>query len=251
MVWELLNLHISLEQLFTIENIMAKVQLSALVSQVSGKLNGSVFARNKGGQVLRTKVTPINPSTPHQTAQRAIVSDLSKAWTNTLTDAQRAAWKAFGQVIGQKNIFGNNLILSGMATFQRINIIIITAGGTQVNAPPSDQNVVAMLTLALTANHTGPALTIAFTPTPLVAPQGAYIFATPAMSAGISNVSNKLRFISYVSAMASGASILTAWQNRFGTFPAAAGPRISVSVNVVSTTTGAVSAAAGATTIVV
>lgn len=230
---------------------MARVLYGEMISDMRGKVNGTVHSRNKGGAYMRTKVTPINPNTSHQSLQRAYTSDLSKAWGNVLTDAQRQGWSSFGQVIGARSIFGNNQILSGIATYLRINKIILAAGGTRIDDAPVDQNVGSITSLALTANHTGPVLSLAFTPTPLVAPSGLYLFATPALPAGISNVSTRLRLIGYTSAATSPLNILTAWQTRFGTFPTVAGQRIAVSAAVVDISTGAISAASGTGTLVI
>ena len=50
--------------------LMAKVLFSALISDMRNKLNGSVFAKNRGGSYLRTKVTPVNPQTVAQVHKR-------------------------------------------------------------------------------------------------------------------------------------------------------------------------------------
>jgi len=229
---------------------MARVLFTAMVAEVRGKLNGNVFSRNKGGAVIRNKVTPINPNTSYQALQRSFLSILSKAWANTLTDAQKAAWKALGQVIGQKNIFGANLILSGIATYQRINRIILAAGGTRLDNPPSSLDVTGLTSLSVTANHVGNVLTLAFGPTPCVAPVGLYVYATPPLSPGISNASAQLRFIGFYSAAASGLSIYTAWAARFGAMPATSGKRIAVSVQAVNLNTGAITASTNASTLI-
>lgn len=229
---------------------MARLQFTAFLADARGKLNGNVFTRNKGGAVIRNKVTPINPATTFQMAQRSFTSILAKAWANTLTDAQRAAWKALGQIIGAKSIFGNNQILSGIACYQRINKIILAAGGSRIDNPPSNLDVTGLTSLTLTANHVGNILTLAFGPTPLIAPIGLYIFATPSLSPGISNASTQLRLIGFISAAASGVSISALWQARFGTFPSTSGKRIAVSCQAVNLNTGAITASINASTLV-
>lgn len=221
-----------------------------MVAEARGKLNGNVFSRNKGGAVIRNKVTPINPNTVPQATQRSYLSIIAKSWANTLNDNQRQAWKSLGQIIGQKNIFGANLILSGIATYQRINRIVLAAGGSIVNNPPASLDVPGLTTLTLTANHVGPVLTMAFTPTPCVAPVGLYVFATPPLSPGISNASAQLRFIGFFSAAASGVSIYTAWSTRFGAMPGTSGKRIAVSVQAVNLNTGAITASLTASTLI-
>jgi hypothetical protein len=229
---------------------MARLLFTAFLAEARGKLNGNVFSRNKGGAIIRNKVTPINPRTASQSLQRAYTSDIAKAWPADLSDDQRKAWESLGQSIGAKSIFGNGLILSGIACFQRINRIVLNAGGTRVDDPPINQDVPSILSATLTANSAGPVLSLAFSPSPLVSPQGLYVFATPAISAGISNVSNRLRFIGFFDGATTPTNILAAWESVFGTFPSAAGQRIAVTAAVVDNTTGAVSAATGASTLV-
>lgn len=230
---------------------MARLQYSALLSDARGKLNGSVLSRNKGGAYIRNKVTPVNPRSSYQTAQRAIVAALAKAYGSTLTAAQRTAWTAFGKTIGNLNVFGNNLILSGIACFQRINIIAMTCGGSQIDNPPTALDAVGVTGVGVIANHTGPVLTVSFAPTPLVSPQGLYVWATPVMPAGKGNFDTNFRFIKFISAAATGVSIETAWVARFGSFPAVAGGQIAVKLGVVDPTTGAVSAFAQAVTTII
>ena len=54
-----------------------KIKYSALVMGVSGKLNGSVGATNKGGAYLRNKGVVSNPNTPAQAAVRSRFGSLS------------------------------------------------------------------------------------------------------------------------------------------------------------------------------
>lgn len=229
---------------------MARILNTAVVADIRGKIAGTVFGRNKGGAIARTKVSPVNPKTAAQSRQRAYLSDLSKAWGG-LTDAQRAGWKSYGQVIGATNVFGNNLILSGIATYQRINLILLTAGAARVDTAPTNQIVPSIVSASLVANHVGGLLTLSFTPTPLTGTQGLYIFATPASPVGVSNLSNKLRFIGFSATAASPLALQTEWGVVFGSFPVVAGQRIAITAAVVDTATGAISAAYGTSTVVV
>lgn len=220
------------------------------MSDMRGKLNGSVATRNKGGAALRTKVTPINPRTSAQSLQRAYTSDISKAWGGTLTDAHRNSWDTFGQSAGAKNIFGNGIILSGIAAYQKVNRIILACGGSRIDTAPPNKEVPSILGLALTANHVGPALSVTFNPAPLVGTQGLYVFATPPVSPGIKNLSSQLRLIGFFATAASPLDILAAWEAVFGTFPTVAGARIGITAQIVDTSTGAISAASGTGTLI-
>jgi hypothetical protein len=218
---------------------------------MSGKASGGVALRTKAGLAIRNFVVPINPSTAAQTLQRSGLADFSKAWGGDLTDGQRQGWADYGRQAGSKNIWGDGIILSGIAAYQKVNRIIQNCGGTRVDDAPVTMAVPSIMSLALTANHTGAILTLAFLPTPLITPNGLYVFATPALSPGIMNVSNKLRFIGYIDAAATAENISAEWITTFGAFPAAAGQRIAVSVAVANADTGAISAYANANTLVI
>jgi hypothetical protein len=70
---------------------MAKVTFTAAVSNISGRLAGSVFQRSNGGPQLRTKVSPRNQQSTSQSALRANLGSLSTSW-GALTPAQRLTW---------------------------------------------------------------------------------------------------------------------------------------------------------------
>jgi hypothetical protein len=230
---------------------MALIQYTALVASMSGKHNGSVHTHNKGGQIIRTKVTPINPSTSFQSLQRGFTSTIAKAWAGTLTDGQRSGWTAFGAIAGASNVFGNSTILSGIAAFQAVNRIVLNVGQPMILDAPTTQMVSSILSLLLSADHTAGTLVVTFTPTPITAPQGLYVFSTPAMSAGISNASNSLRYLNFYPGATSPIDITSDWVTRFGPFPTSSGQRIALTAEIVDPTTGAISSTTGTSTIVV
>ena len=230
---------------------MATVQYSGLVAGMSGKLSGGVHARNKGGAYIRTAVTPINRATAAQQGQRAIVSTIAKAWPNHLNDAQRSAWNTYGQQAGAIGSFGAGIILSGIAAFHAVNRAVLAAGGTLITDAPISKQIDAVLSGTLTANHTGPILTFDFTPTPYAGTQGLYVFATPALSAGISNASTALRLLGFFPTAATPIDLMTLWTTSFGPFPTSAGQRIAITAQGLDLATGAIAAAFGASTLVI
>jgi hypothetical protein len=70
---------------------MAKVILSSLLTDLSGKLAGSVFQNTVGGLQLRTKVSPRNGRTNRQQFTRSKWSFASLSWL-ILTPTQIASW---------------------------------------------------------------------------------------------------------------------------------------------------------------
>jgi hypothetical protein len=92
------------------------------VAAVSGSVGGTTFSRNRGGPYMRVRAIPVDPGTTYQTAVRAIVSDLTSRWLNTLTAAQRAAWDTYALNVELPGPLGNMRNVGGLAMYVRSNV---------------------------------------------------------------------------------------------------------------------------------
>ena len=117
-----------------------KIKWGALVVDGRGKLGGHVAAQNRGGSYLRTKVTPSNPQSTHQTEVRNIFGSISSSWS-ALPEADRNAWNNAVEDWKRTNIFGDLKIPSGKALFQRLNQQASVAGYPGVMTPPVKDNI--------------------------------------------------------------------------------------------------------------
>lgn len=114
---------------------MAKIKFSALVSEMSGKLNGSVIVRGKSGAFVRNRVIPINANTTSQSAARQNFAIISKAWSS-LTEAQRATWNSGVENWKYSNLFADIKKLSGKALFQKLNSNLVLNGFASITECP-------------------------------------------------------------------------------------------------------------------
>ena len=177
---------------------MASIKLGALAQDVRGSLNGTVFSKNRGGAYTRTKVSPTQPRTSNQTNQRAVFTGLAKAWGTTLSPAQRLAWITWAQAHPVTNIFGDAIILSGIAAFQQINRLVTWIfATTDLDAPdgvtPLDSGGFAVATI-VTASGV-PTITL----TPHQSPgidDAVVLYMTPPLSPGRTPQTNQYRLIS-------------------------------------------------------
>jgi hypothetical protein len=214
---------------------MAKIALGGGVAAISGKSGGTVFARNKGGAYMRNFVKPTNPSTSYQEEARDRLTQYSNEW-RTLTDAQRESWNAWAAEHPVLDRLGAAKTLTGAQAYTKINTNRDLAGDPTDNAVvPSDPewtNAIVDTAEPLTVTVTGPTVLL-----PLGAgaeeDQILFIYATPAVSAGITNATNQERFIGAVTvteAMVTAEEIdLTAlWTDRFGTMAGQQGRKVSV-----------------------
>ena len=138
---------------------MARVTLGSGISDIRGKVGGSVYQRSAQGLTLRTKTTPVNRSSVAQTAQRARAATSQSAWQN-LTDQQRTAWNAnaqFNQIASGK---AGNTIATGQQAYMQLSFYLLQLGVAvpaepvflPYNLPPT----------GLTMSQGGPTLIMSF-----------------------------------------------------------------------------------------
>lgn len=127
---------------------MPKIKFSALVSGMSGKANGSVFATNNGGSYFRTNASKIKPNTASNSKRKALFAGVSQAW-RSLTSEQQTAWNnAVDQFVVQ-NAFGDNRTPTGYEVFTRLNNTRATYGLPQLVNPPTPRDLPAVTDLEL------------------------------------------------------------------------------------------------------
>lgn len=109
---------------------------SAIATQISGSVGGLTGSHNRGGMYFRGRAIPTNPNTPRQQAVREDVGQLSNAWNNILTDAQRAAWNLYAANVPMVNPLGASTLRSGFNHYIRSNGPRLQAGLTRIDAAP-------------------------------------------------------------------------------------------------------------------
>lgn len=218
---------------------MAKIKYSALVSDMRNKLNGSVLSKNRYGNYVRNKVTPVNPQTSFQLNQRANLSSLSAQWRG-LTQSQRDAWAIAASERPFTDIFGDTKTLTGQALFVSVNLNLLAAGNSVINDAGSSVSIPVLesVSLAVASNAGGVIQDADVTILPATVPANfkLVVYGTPAYSAGISFVKNKYRYLGTFTPVAGVVDISAALTARFGS--AAVGKKVSVKLALVSTISG-------------
>jgi len=217
-----------------------KVKFSALVSDMRGKLNGSVASKNRGGSYLRNKVTPVNPNTSYQVAQKNRLTTQAQAWRG-LTDAQRLAWNSAVSNFARTDIFGDLKNPSGFNLFCKLNSNLTMVGVAAINTPPTSTSVLNVSLGTLTAANGVPALSLTLSG---AVPAGTemVVNGTAPLSAGKSFVRSELRkFTTAAPAATSPVNLLASWNTKFGSM-GAAGTKIFVEIYFINKTTGVASA---------
>lgn len=116
---------------------MAKIVYGSGINQISGKIDGVVYSRNRYGGYVRSYQPPVNPNSTRQIAVRNVFKQLTEAWNTTLSAAQRTAWNLYGSSVPVLDRLGQSINLTGFQHYIRSNTLILQCGLTRVDDGPT------------------------------------------------------------------------------------------------------------------
>jgi hypothetical protein len=134
---------------------MALVNFGPLVSDARKKIGGVVFSKSRTGAYVRRKVSPIQPRTASVRAVRANFTADSKAWSGTLSAAQRLTFSNLAATITKKDRLGNTFVPTGAQIYMSIARNLHTVGISALLTAPTDLSVSDLGGLTL-SQHTSP-----------------------------------------------------------------------------------------------
>lgn len=215
---------------------MAKVQLSGILSGLSGKHSGGVHLKGKSGQVLRKKVRPRQPASNYNAVVRARLASVQAAWAG-LTAAQVLAWNELAKGVKKSNVFGDGFAVSGINLFQLLNNNLVNVGEAIIEDAPALGDVSLFATFSAAAVHSG-ATTLTFTATPVPANTAVIVKATASIPVGRQVRESDFRQVAVLAAAETSPYTLTTEYNaKFGA-PGAAGKVIYFRAYHINTVTG-------------
>lgn len=217
-----------------------KAKFGAIVVDGRGKAGGHVLSKNRGGSYMRTKVTPANPRSSAQSTVRNRLTTYAQGF-RALTSAQILAWNNAVGDYKSTDIFGDIKNPSGINLYTKINANLSEAGQSALTTPALPGSVTSPVTLTLTGAAGSPALSLAFTTSPVATGITWLVRATTQLSPGVSASKGRFRNITTIAAAATTpANILAAYNTKFGTL--VAGRKVFVEVVAVNNSTGQKSA---------
>jgi hypothetical protein len=212
-----------------------KIKWGALVVDGRNKIGGHVASANRGGAYLRTKVSPKQPASIYSAIVRARFSSISTSWKGLAASA-RTLWNNAVSDYKKSDIFGDIKVPSGFNLYQKLNNNLVNCGIAQITTPPLPINVTQVKTLSMTAVHAG-AIVLTYTDA-IPAGEAMIIRATHSLSPGKSFVKSEFRQIKVaLTADASPLTLTADYNAKFGA-AGAAGEKIFIEVERVSTVTG-------------
>lgn len=216
---------------------MAQIKYSALVQEMRNKLNGSVMSKNRYGNYVRNKTTPVNPQTEYQQNQRSRLSSVSQSWQG-LTSAQRQSFADLAAVHPFTNIFGDQVKYDGKAMYSKLNLNLLSAGQPMISsAVPFGETPFVAITSATVEDDGSVSLSVSEATIP--AGYTAILHATEPLPATINFVKNRFRELGTVTATTSTINAKTVYDARFRPVTSAdVGKAISFRLFLVDNATG-------------
>ena len=167
------------------------------ISEIRGKIGNWVYFRDCGGPQRKPWQEHPTMSSPAQDAQRLIIAAIYPRWSDTLTDAQREAWRKFTDSYPRHDALGQQYTPSGQNRHMGCNAISYKYNATFINDPPADLHCHQPTALIiLTATVTPQALSIRMYGT-LDADEYWVLTATPLQNAGVANVTSLWRPLAF------------------------------------------------------
>lgn len=228
---------------------MAIFNPGMIVGQISGKVAGVVFTRNRGGSVVRNGAVPVKVTTEKALAYKGYLAAASQAWV-ALTAAQRQSWGTFASGKTVTNRLGKSISLTGQNWYVALNSRLLAAGNAMISLPPTDPPPATPVITDFTVDAGTGDTELTFTPTPAGANIKLFIRGAMVFSPAVNNVENLLTTIIISAANAASPLDLEALLiNAFG--PLIEGASYILEVRALDTTTGLVSGRVFARTVCV
>ena len=142
---------------------MAKAKYGEMLADLRGKINGTVHSKNRFGQYMRNKTSPVNPQTTSQSGVRNSFSTFAQGW-RSLTAAQRAAWISAVDGFTKTNVFGDTYKLTGANLYMSLNRNIATAAGAAITSPPIPAAVTGITALSCDPDVSDATIVATYTP---------------------------------------------------------------------------------------
>jgi len=195
---------------------MARIKTSGIISDIRGKIGGSVFQRGNGGLILRSGTTPVNKKSNRTEFSKSVQSSVRASWL-ALTSDQRQVWASFMQYKTVSQLNNAELFLSGQQYYMKCQYYRLYVGFSALTVPGFKQPT--NLPRTFTIDMSGGQLIVTdpngATPTSMFQ----FIFLTGTVPPSVNNPSNRLRAIPVQFFNAVTYDISTEYISIFGALP--------------------------------
>lgn len=217
---------------------MARIQVGTIVTDIRGKIGGSVFQKGPSGLIIRAGSRIINKRNELTSSRRVLMQSLQQSW-GLISVAQRTAWSAWS-VFSPIAQFNNAAkFLNGHQCYLRVNYYRSLYGFSVLTSPVFAKSTVGPVTVRV--SNALDALFVTYTPTVDPAVTCMLIALSQVLPAGVNNGLRRVRQIIFVSDDGGGGDISNEVIALFGALPATSS-RVYISYAAMDLSTGSISA---------
>jgi len=228
----------------------AKIQYGALVTELKGKIGGTVFQSGRYGFQARNKPAPNRTASYNQSIVRGSILAVSKAWRD-LTESERLAFDAIAPSWPAVDAFGNAMLLTGYNVFCKTNFWNWALSGAINSTASLPSALWSPTSISLSIAVGAATFDLTFAPSPVDTSCEAIIYLSGQVSAGRTAPPSNMRGVgSYPAGTVTPIDLTSLYSAKSGTFPTA-GNRVFVGVQAVSTVNGTAGPIMYASTIVI
>ena len=122
---------------------MASIKYSALISDIKGKLNGTVFSQGRYGSSIRNNKNGGGRGSALFDSQKSALTSISSAW-RSLSDEQKQAWNDNAASFPKRNKFGDLVLQTGFNVFMGANVTLLKSGLPTIESPILPRTIPSM-----------------------------------------------------------------------------------------------------------
>lgn len=213
---------------------MALIKPSGTISDIRGKIGGTVFANSGAGLVMKNLTSPVNRNTIRQNNQRNVIADLQSQWLQ-LTNHQRGCWDHWLKLFPIKQNNFNKLPINGQQAFIKINTPFRLYGKTIITDPVFTPS--SLRPISFTLSTPGPNLWINCSRFTDQAREFLYLFITFPQSPTINNASSRLQILTVLTVNTDTYNIKLIYTAQFGRMPVP-GEKLFVEISTIDLSIG-------------
>lgn len=199
---------------------MARIKLSEVVTDIRGKVGGTVFQKTRYGHMLRTIPRGRNKQSFYQQCNRSKFQFIVRSW-RTLTEAQKEAWNNAVSDWTFENVFGDTVTPTGSLLFNRLNLNVMNVGQSLLTDVPAVTVVPETPEVYLVIDEENEKIFLDLETDPLNENIYLIVECTKPIMDGTFNAKSKLRRLNYYTTLGTGAilDITSDYTNRFAGNP--------------------------------
>ncbi len=197
---------------------MARIKPSVIVSDIRGKIGGSVFQSSNAGLVLKSNNKKVNKNSIAQSFARNIAAFIQNSWRE-IGQADRDIWSAFSTFAKVQHRNSSQYFLNGQQAFLKANAIRLQYDQGILNPPEFSKCVTLSVNFSIALNGANLELTSSRLIDSLV--EFVVCFASVPVPASINNPGSRLKLLVFVTATDTVFNLNAAYTSVFGRTPVA------------------------------